>query len=141
MLHDLTQIDFPIFINLLCSICLVYFDCRYLCYPLMIWVIFFLFLTLTLPVNALVLSCLGIAILAEKLPLNIGSGDWLYLSLLAYSINCLQLVYCLLFASAIALVYMLILSPKKIVLPFIPFLIIGYLIVLFFFFFLLIILI
>lgn len=132
MLNYLTQIDFPIFINLLCSICLVYFDCRYLCYPLMIWAMFFLLLTLTLPFNALVLSCLGIAILAERLPLHIGSGDWLYLSLLAYSITCLQLVYCLFFASAIALVYMLRLSPKKRELPFIPFLMIGYLIVLFF---------
>ena len=132
MLHYLTQIDFPIFINLLCSICLVYFDCRYLCYPLMIWAMFFLLLTLTFPFHALVLSCLGIAILAERLPLHIGSGYWLYLSLLAYSITCLQLVYCLFFASAIALVYMLRLSPKKRELPFIPFLMIGYLIVLFF---------
>lgn len=111
--NDLSQIDFPIFFNLLYSICLVYFDCRYLCYPLMIWAMFFLFFALTLPVTSLVLICLGIAILTEVLPLHIGSGDWLYLSLLAYSINYLQLVYCILFASTIALVYMLSVSSKK----------------------------
>ena len=128
----LSQIDFPIFFNFLYSICLVYFDCRYLCYPLMIWAIFFIFFALTMPVTSLVLSCIGIAILTEIFPLHIGSGDWLYLSLLAYSINYLQLVYCILFASAIALVYMLSLSVKKKELPFIPFLLLGYLLTLYF---------
>ncbi len=85
-----------------------------------------------MPVTSLVLSCIGIAILTEIFPLHIGSGDWLYLSLLAYSINYLQLVYCILFASAIALVYMLSLSVKKKELPFIPFLLLGYLLTLYF---------
>ena len=128
----LNQLDFPILINLLYSICLVYFDCRTLSYPLIIWYMSFLFLTLTLPFNSLVLICLIIAILTEMLSLHIGSGDWLYLSLLAFSINWLQLIYCILFGSIIAMAYMLGLSSKKQKIPFTPFLLIGYLLSLYF---------
>lgn len=116
---------------MICSSLLIYFDWHYLSYPFMLWYIFFSVLTLTTPFNSLIFICLVIAILAEIFPLYIGSGDWLYLSLLSFSINYLQLIYCFLFASTIDIIYMLILTPPKKI-PFIPFLAFGYILTIYF---------
>lgn len=132
-LFDLSQVDFPNMIILLCSIFLIYFDWRYLSYPIIIWYIFFLLLMLTTPFNAHVLLCLLIALITEIFPLKIGSGDWLYLSLISYAINFSQLIQCLLFASSLAIIYMISSTPKRKEIPFIPFLFIGYILTLYFF--------
>lgn len=127
----ISQIDFPVIMIIFCSLFICFFDCYYLSYPFMIWYIFFLLLTLTVPFNSLVLVCLSVALITEIFPLKIGSGDWLYLCLLSYSIDFLQIIYCILFASSLAIFYIISVSKKRKEIPFVPFLFLGYLLTLY----------
>lgn len=116
-----------------CLICLasflmVGFDLKSHAFPLWVWLIFFQFLSFTSPYQAPIFFCLLIAGLTEISSFKIGSGDWLYLSLISFSADFFQLTLCLFLASLGGLLYYA-LNPKqkKAEIPFLPFLFVGYL--------------
>ncbi|SCA92239.1 Conserved hypothetical protein (containing Type II secretory pathway, prepilin signal peptidase PulO domain) [Pseudolactococcus piscium] len=123
------QLDFSWVIICLASLPLVYFDIKYHAYPLLIWTIFFVILFLTVDFNLLILICLILAALTSILQLKIGSGDFLYLSLISFSISFFQLIFCLFIASSLALIYYLMfINKKEKEIPFLPFLFFAYLV-------------
>ncbi|MGX7048926.1 hypothetical protein RU86_GL000912 [Lactococcus piscium] len=123
------QLDFSCVIICLASLPLVYFDIKYHAYPLLIWAIIFVILLLTVDFNLLILICLMLAGLTTILQLKIGSGDFLYLSLISFSISFFQLIFCLFIASSLALIYYLIfINKKEKEIPFLPFLFFAYLV-------------
>ena len=116
-----------------CLICLasflmVGFDLKNHAFPLWVWLIFFLLLSFTNPYQAPVFFCLLIAGLTEVSTFKMGSGDWLYLSLVSFSVDFFHLTLCLFLASLGGLLYYA-LNPKqkKAEIPFLPFLFIAYL--------------
>ncbi|WP_460058991.1 prepilin peptidase [Pseudolactococcus yaeyamensis] len=130
----LEKVDLTFCLICLASLLMVGFDFKNHAFPLWIWLIFFLLLNFTTPCNPCVFSCLIIAILTEISDLKIGSGDWLYLSLLSFSADFFHLTLCLLLASLGGLLYYA-LNPqqKKAEIPFLPFLFISYLCTVFIF--------
>ncbi|GAX47214.1 prepilin peptidase [Pseudolactococcus reticulitermitis] len=130
----LGKIDLTVCLICLASVLMVGFDLKSHAFPLWVWLVFFLLLSFTTPCNPCVFGCLIIAILTEILDLKMGSGDWLYLGLLSFSIDFFYLTLCLLLASLGGLLYYA-LNPKqkKAEIPFLPFLLIGYLCTLFIF--------
>ena len=127
------QLDFSWVIICLTSLPLVYFDIKYHAYPLLIWAIIFVILLLTIDFNLLILICLVLAGLTSILQLKIGSGDFLYLSLISFSISFFQIIFCLFIASSLALIYYLIfINKKEKEIPFLPFLFFAYLVTTYF---------
>lgn len=127
------QLDMTWVLICLTSLPLVYFDIKYHAYPLLIWTIFFLILFLTVDFNLLILVCLILAGLTSILQLKIGAGDFLYLSLISFSISFFQLIFCLFIASSFALIYYLIfINKKEKEIPFLPFLFFAYLVTTYF---------
>ena len=123
------QLDMTWVLICLTSLPLVYFDIKYHAYPLLIWTIFFVILFLTVDFNLLILICLILAALTSILQLKIGSGDFLYLSLISFSISFFQLIFCLFIASSLALIYYLMfINKKEKEIPFLPFLFFAYLV-------------
>lgn len=126
---DWFQLDITWLLICLASLPLVYFDIKYHAYPLLIWAIFFVILFLTVDFNLLILICLILAALTSILQLKIGSGDFLYLSLISFSISFFQLIFCLFIASSLALIYYLMfINKKEKEIPFLPFLFFAYLV-------------
>ena len=123
------QLDMTWVLICLTSLPLVYFDIKYHAYPLLIWTIFFVILFLTVDFNLLILICLILAGLTSILQLKIGAGDFLYLSLISFSISFFQLIFCLFIASSLALIYYLMfINKKEKEIPFLPFLFFAYLV-------------
>lgn len=121
--------DPAVFLICIASIPLVYFDLKYHAYPLVLWAIFFVLLFLIIKPNLLILGCLLLASLTTILELKMGAGDWLYLSLISFSLSFFQFTFCLLLASTLALTYYLFfINKKKKEIPFLPFLFVAYLV-------------
>jgi leader peptidase (prepilin peptidase)/N-methyltransferase len=119
------KIDLITFIILVASILLTGFDLKSHSFPLIIWLIFFVILCFSSTLNPLIFVCLALAIGAEFFPLKIGSGDFLYLSLLCFSLTFFQLNLVVLFASLAGIGYYLI-TKKKQEIAFLPFLFLGF---------------
>ena len=124
----LEKVDLTFSLICLASFLMVGFDLKTHAFPLWIWLTFFVLLSFTCPFNIGVLLCILIAIMTEFSSLKIGSGDWLYLSLVAFSANFFQLTLCLFVASLSGLLYYAF-NPKqkKAEMPFLPFLFLSYL--------------
>lgn len=133
MLAWLDRLDLTTSLICLASCLLVSFDLKSHAFPFLVWVIFFLLLTLTCPVNPLVYGCVILAYLTEQFAFKMGSGDWLYLSLLSFSLTFHQLTLCLFLASLTGITYFALKrQEKKVELPFLPFLFLSYLLILYF---------
>lgn len=124
----LEKVDLTFSLICLASFLMVGFDLKAHAFPLGIWLIFFALLSFTCPYNIGVLSCILIAIVTELFSLKMGSGDWLYLSLVSFSADFFQLTLCLFWASFSGLLYYAF-NPKqrKAEIPFLPFLFLSYL--------------
>lgn len=123
----LGQLDLTQFLILLASLLLIGFDLKNHAFPLLVWLIFFLSLTFTADLNWLIFACLMAAVLTEFLPLQMGSGDWLYLSLICFSADFFQLTLCILLASLTGILYYLLnYQTKAEEIAFLPFLFLGY---------------
>ena len=124
----LGKVDLTFCLICLASFLMVGFDLKSHAFPLWVWLVFFLLLSFTSPYKPLIFLCLLMAILTELLAFMMGSGDWLYLSLIAFSTDFLQLSLCLFLASLGGLLYYALkIKQKKAEIPFLPFLFIGYL--------------
>ncbi|GFH40296.1 hypothetical protein Hs20B_06940 [Lactococcus insecticola] len=130
MLGLSSTIDLTTFILLVVSSLLTGFDLKSHSFPLIIWLIFFGLLLVTTPFRLAVLFFLIAALLTELGLKKIGSGDWLYLSLLSFLIDLHQITLLLFIASLTGIVYYM-LRKKKEEIPFLPFLSIGFISVLF----------
>lgn len=113
---------------LMLSLALSLFDCKSHSYPLFIWLIACSILLYLQAFNGLVAVFLLLAVLSSIYPLRIGSGDWLYLAILAFVFNLQQILMVIQLASCLGILTCLLKKRNR--LPFIPYLSIAYLLVL-----------
>ncbi|WP_172209657.1 prepilin peptidase [Lactococcus hodotermopsidis] len=125
------KIELTVFLILLASILLTGFDLKNHSFPLIIWLIFFICLLFSANLTFLAIFSIILGILTEFSSANkIGSGDWLYLSLIGFSTDFFQLNLIILIASLSGILYYLF-TQKKQEIAFLPFLFFGYLCLLF----------
>lgn len=114
---------------ILCGMVLSVYDIKHREYPVLVWAFFTFICLLFSALNWLFIICLALAVLSEKVNLKIGSGDLLYLASLSLLFSFTDLLWVIQYSSVLGILAIYAISKKP--LPFIPFLLIGSLIVLF----------
>lgn len=114
---------------LLLSLILSIYDLKEQAYPLLIWLIpslpiFFLF-----DINLLTLVFLVLALIAERIPIKMGSGDFLYLTSMSLLAETFHVFWSIQLACLNAIIYLLLTDRKKSI-AFVPFLTLGYILIL-----------
>lgn len=110
------------------SIVLALYDLQSHSFPLMVWLWFFVPLSLLMPWQLATYALLLLALIAEMIDLKIGSGDFLYLALLSLSQSFESLLWVVQLASCLGILGFAIKKDRE--LPFIPYLSLSYVILL-----------
>ena len=97
------------------------YDLRHQEYPLLVWLIFHLFLIVCCGWNLVMIFFLILGILAHFIDIRIGAGDFLFLASCALIFSLTELLILIQFASTTGILAFL-LKKKKKRLPFVPFL-------------------
>lgn len=112
---------------LMCGLTLTVYDIKHRAYPVMVWLFF---AGVTLPFSGIsiwFLGFVGLAILAHFFQLKIGAGDFLYLASLSLLLPFYDLLWLIQLSSLFGIAVFLYWKPKN-ALPFIPFLLVAYLV-------------
>lgn len=115
---------------LMISLMLAIYDVKHQAYPLLIWLVTSLPLAMTGQWSLMTSIFLGLAFLAERGWLKMGSGDFLYLASLSLLLNLGQIFWLIQIACLVAIGYVLAFRKQKTTIPFVPFLLLAYLVVL-----------
>ena len=100
------------------------YDFRHQEYPLLVWLIFHLFLMVCCGWNLVMIFFLILGILAHFIDIRIGAGDFLFLASCALIFSLTELLILIQFASTTGILTFL-LQKKKERLPFVPFLLLA----------------
>lgn len=103
---------------------LAIYDIRHQEYPLMVWLVFHLLITLLAGWNPLMLILLFLGLLAHVVPVGIGAGDFLFLSSCA-AIFSLTEILILIQVASLTGILIFVLQKKKGRLAFVPCLMVG----------------
>ena len=106
------------------------YDLRHQEYPLLVWIVFHLFLMSCSGWNLVMIFFLILGILAHFIDIRMGAGDFLFLSSCALVFSVTELLILIQFASAIGILAFL-LQKKKERLPFVPFLLLAACVIIF----------
>lgn len=105
-------------ILILAGLVLTIYDIKHQEYPFAVWLVFTFIALVVSQLNWLFCSLLILAYLTEKLQLNIGSGDFLYLASLALICEFTELLWIIQISSLLGLIIFAIFKPKSI--PYVP---------------------
>ena len=100
------------------------YDFRHQEYPLLVWLIFHLFLIVCCGWNLVMIFFLILGILAHFIDIRIGAGDFLFLASCALVFSLTEMLILIQFASTTGILAFLLLKKKK-RLPFVPFLLLA----------------
>ena len=100
------------------------YDFRHQEYPLIVWLIFHLFLIVCCGWNLVMIFFLILGILAHFIDIRIGAGDFLFLASCALIFSLTEMLILIQFASTTGILAFLLLKKKK-RLPFVPFLLLA----------------
>ena len=100
------------------------YDFRHQEYPLLVWLIFHLFLIVCCGWNLVMIFFLILGILAHFIDIRIGAGDFLFLASCALIFSLTELLILIQFASTTGILAFLLLKKKE-RLPFVPFLLLA----------------
>ena len=103
---------------------LAIYDIRHQEYPLLVWLVFHLFITFLAGWNPLMLIFLLLGLLAHFIPVGIGAGDFLFLASCAALFNLTEILILLQVASVTGIL-IFVLQKKKGRLAFVPCLLLG----------------
>ncbi len=106
------------------------YDLRHQEYPLLVWIVFHLFLMSCSGWNLVMIFFLILGIVAHFIDIRMGAGDFLFLSSCALVFSVTELLILIQFASAIGILAFL-LQKKKERLPFVPFLLLAACVIIF----------
>ena len=106
------------------------YDLRHQEYPLLVWIVFHLFLMSCSGWNLVMIFFLILGILSHFIDIRMGAGDFLFLSSCALVFSVTELLILIQFASAIGILAFL-LQKKKERLPFVPFLLLAACVIIF----------
>lgn len=113
------------FILLLCGLVLAIYDIKHKQYPLVVWLVFALIILIFSNFNFYFLILIGFALLAEIFPLKIGSGDFLYLALIALVFSLTDLLWIIQLSSYLGISFIVCFKHSTKYIPFVPFLLLG----------------
>ena len=100
------------------------YDLRHQEYPLLVWLIFHLFLMLCCSWNLVMIFFLILGILAHFIDIRIGAGDFLFLASCALIFSLTEMLILIQFASTTGILAFILLKKKE-RLPFVPFLLLA----------------
>ena len=100
------------------------YDFRHQEYPLLVWLIFHLFLIVCCGWNLVMIFFLILGILAHFIDISIGAGDFLFLASCALVFTLTEILILIQFASTTGILAFLLLKKKE-RLPFVPFLLLA----------------
>ena len=100
------------------------YDLRHQEYPLIVWLIFHLFLIVCCGWNLVMIFFLILGILAHFIDIRIGAGDFLFLASCALIFSLTEMLILIQFASTTGILAFLLLKKKE-RLPFVPFLLLA----------------
>ena len=100
------------------------YDLRHQEYPLLVWLIFHLFLIVCSSWNLVMIFFLILGILAHFIDIRIGAGDFLFLASCALVFSLTEMLILIQFASTTGILAFLLLKKKE-RLPFVPFLLLA----------------
>ena len=100
------------------------YDLRHQEYPLLVWLIFHLFLIVCSSWNLVMIFFLILGILAHFIDIRIGAGDFLFLASCALIFSLTEMLILIQFASTTGILAFLLLKKKE-RLPFVPFLLLA----------------
>ena len=100
------------------------YDLRHQEYPLLVWLIFHLFLIVCCGWNLVMIFFLILGILAHFIDIRIGAGDFLFLASCALVFSLTEMLILIQFASTTGILAFLLLMKKE-RLPFVPFLLLA----------------
>ena len=100
------------------------YDFRHQEYPLLVWLIFHLFLMVCCGWNLVMIFFLILGILAHFIDIRIGAGDFLFLASCALIFSLTEMLILIQFASTTGILTFLLLKKKE-RLPFVPFLLLA----------------
>ena len=100
------------------------YDLRHQEYPLLVWLIFHLFLMLCCGWNLVMIFFLILGILAHFIDIRIGAGDFLFLASCALIFSLTEMLILIQFASTTGILAFILLKKKE-RLPFVPFLLLA----------------
>ena len=100
------------------------YDLRHQEYPLIVWLIFHLFLIVCCGWNLVMIFFLILGILAHFIDIRIGAGDFLFLSSCALVFSLTEMLIVIQFSSTTGILAFLLLKKKE-RLPFVPFLLLA----------------
>ena len=100
------------------------YDFRHQEYPLIVWLIFHLFLIVCCGWNLVMIFFLILGILAHFIDIRIGAGDFLFLASCALVFSLTEMLILIQFSSTTGILAFLLLKKKK-RLPFVPFLLLA----------------
>ena len=106
------------------------YDLRHQEYPLLIWIVFHLFLMVCSGWNLVMVFFLVLGILAHFIDIRMGAGDFLFLASCSLIFNVTELLILIQFVSATGILAFL-LQKKKERLPFVPFLLLATCVIIF----------
>ena len=109
----------------LAGLVLAIYDIKHREYPLMVWLVFAGLVLALLGFNLPFFLFLLLAILAEIFPLKMGSGDFLYMALIALVFSVTDLLWVIQISSFLGILFAALFQQKSQPIPFIPFLLIG----------------
>ena len=113
------------FLLVLAGLVLAIYDIKHREYPLMVWLVFAGLVLALLGFNLPFFLFLLLAILAEIFPLKMGSGDFLYMALIALVFSVTDLLWVIQISSFLGILFAALFQQKSQPIPFIPFLLIG----------------
>lgn len=125
LMAEFEVISIAEFILLLCGLVLAIYDIKHKKYPLVVWLVFALITLIVSSFNIHFLILIGLALLAELLPLKIGSGDFLYLALIALVFSLTDLLWIIQISSYLGISFVVCFKYSSRYIPFVPFLLLG----------------
>lgn len=109
------------FLLILAGLVLAIYDIKHREYPLMVWLVFASLVLALIGFNSTFFFFLLLAILAEIFPLKMGSGDFLYMALIALVFSVTDLLWVIQISSFLGILFAALFQQKSQPIPFIPF--------------------
>lgn len=110
---------------ILAGLVLAVYDIKHREYPLMVWLVFASLVLALIGFNTTFFFFILLAILAEIFPLKMGSGDFLYMALIALVFSTTDLLWVIQISSFFGILFAVSFQQKSQPIPFIPFLLLG----------------
>lgn len=125
LLIELQILSLAQFLLILAGLVLAIYDIKNREYPLMVWLVFAGLVLALIGFNLPFFFFLMLGLLAEIFPLKMGSGDFLYMALIALVFSVTDLLWIIQISSFLGIFFTVSLRQKSPQIPFIPYLLLG----------------